>query len=1414
MLSISPIAAGSGWEYLSKEVAAGAEDYYLRGVSDLGERPGVWLGNGLQRLNLTGIVTADQMKSLYGLGVDPSTQAPLGRAFASYLTVDQRILRAAEQHEEQTKRAMERARRRVLDLGGGSKAMWIAEQAEQKKSYSSWQNTVSAIMRQGERSAVAAYDLTFSPPKSVSVLWAAAPDDEGREAIWRAQHEGVFAGLRLLEKEGAWTRRGHAGVRQEKIDGVVAAAFDHRMSRAGDPQIHTHLAVSAKVQASDGAWLSLDARNIFQLSGAISAVETLHRDGALMRELGVHFYTPSGKIAREIAGVPSELNALFSSRRAQIQRTLDQLTSEYIDAHGREPSRRTLSRMSQWATLETRQKKGAKESTQSALERWRAAAKSENEDRLAPIWSRATGKSAKAQVQTDAEIVALALEKLDDGRSTWTRADVIHAVVSSIEPDSISSAQEIDERWQRLVGEVLASDEIVCLTPDLALKLPESHLLPDGSSAYVHHFSRRFATCNALNEEAYLTSRIASTITLIPSLETALSALEKIGVSADARKAIAGILASDHAIDILIGPAGSGKTTAMKALADAYWASGLEVLALTPSQTAANVIAKATGIHAENAAKWLLENARMDAGRYPRHAHKWGLRPGQLVVLDEASMVDRGTFTALAKACEYAGAKLLAVGDPEQLAAPDSPGALKLLAAKVDPFALVELHRFLQSWEKEASILLRSGNPDAIEAYYDRGRVLGGSMADNEAVAIRFAIADHLAGKSTLIVVHSNERAARVSAAFRDRLIELGEVEADGVALHDGNCAGVGDVIVARQNDREISNAHGDWIANRGTYRILRRDVDGSCQVAIIDGTASGHELHIDADYMTHHVELGYAGTTHAVQGATADTCHALVASGATRSNLYVSMTRGREANYAYVDTDQGEAEASKEIVTTPQDVLRRILERDDVENTVSAATMSYLEGERVQGLHNLCAIRQDLQASATQSAFSEALQQSFGEQLAQKFEAAPGWRTLLTRLDNLDLHGVDARQALIEAVQVREIDTAGDPARVVYWRLQGAMHRAQDAHGSGAVHEPFDGRSYRATDFSPALREVDRLIAERIEALADRAENDPVGVYDVLGPRPDDALGQYEWRDRAGVVLGYREAFEIQGPGLGTPPPPSRLLARGWYDAAVASGGDSNSISIVSDEKLHRLISVSEILDSSAPAEIDLGEAEQTLRLFAARKSEAIAAYELALAQASNIEQIKLLERQALRAAQLHADKVAELNTLRSQYDQRAEWEDRSRKAKELASAAQTELDARQAMRLVPETLRAAPTSDLIRERAVQSARLAATVDLAVGEERILHASEISPDRKTLAVERLATCGREKLRRSALLHDLEAELSGRTDYDEVWAEMRAANAGRTQTQELDSVQIAAGGYGHSLESLRRREELAHNLGL
>ena len=239
-----------GWRYLWEQVSQGAEDYCSADVARGEAPPGRWGGTAAEaELGLTGTVTDDQMERVFGRLMHPKPGVGAGPRQSRSLA--DRLAAAEEPCREQWTAAWTTREVDLLEAGASAERVEAEWDGHRQQDAEGWAEVAEGIRRGGDRVAVAAFDLTFSPPKSVSVLWAAA-DSEGREIIWAAHRAGVTAALAYLEREAAWSRSGYNGVRQVGSSAMIIALFDHRMSRRGDVQIHTHNAVLNRVRCDGG----------------------------------------------------------------------------------------------------------------------------------------------------------------------------------------------------------------------------------------------------------------------------------------------------------------------------------------------------------------------------------------------------------------------------------------------------------------------------------------------------------------------------------------------------------------------------------------------------------------------------------------------------------------------------------------------------------------------------------------------------------------------------------------------------------------------------------------------------------------------------------------------------------------------------------------------------------------------------------------------------------------------------------------------------------------------------------------------------------------------------------------------------------------------------------------------------------
>ena len=221
---------------------------------------------------------------------------------------------------------------------------------------------------------MAGYDLTFSPVKSVSTLWALA-DPKTAAVIERAHQAAIKDALDFIETKALFTRQGTNGIRQVNVRGLVATAFTHRDSRAGDPDLHTHVAVANKVQTLDGKWLAIDGRLLYKAKVSASETYNTALERHLGDALGVRFAERPNPDARkrpvrEIVGVDPDLNHRFSKRRVSVEARRKVLAAEFQATHGRPPTPIETLQLAQQATLETREAKHEPRSLAEQREAW------------------------------------------------------------------------------------------------------------------------------------------------------------------------------------------------------------------------------------------------------------------------------------------------------------------------------------------------------------------------------------------------------------------------------------------------------------------------------------------------------------------------------------------------------------------------------------------------------------------------------------------------------------------------------------------------------------------------------------------------------------------------------------------------------------------------------------------------------------------------------------------------------------------------------------------------------------------------------------------------------------------------------------------------------------------------------------
>ncbi|WP_328410801.1 MobF family relaxase [Nocardia sp. NBC_00403] len=1173
--TIHKVVAGNGYQYYLRNVAA--NDTSTRGRSSLadyysakGEAPGHWHGTGLTALGVQpgDEVTEEQLKSLFGLGRHPNAEVIEARVYDTEMSKGAKhkdATRAADQASRlgnpfRVYGEVSEFRKRCANaFEEYNSAHGFAPHdaiADDERAHIRTQVAFEMFTKQYDRApldarelsgwvarnsrpnttAVAGFDITFSPVKSVSVLWAVAPRAVS-EKIEAAHHAAVKDALRWLEGHGIFTRLGRNGIRQVHVEGLVAAVFTHRDSRAGDPDLHTHVLMANRVRTLDGTWRTLAGTTIYQTLVTVSEIYNTRLEHHLEHLVGVEFaerpgQDPSKRPIREIVNVPPRLITAWSRRDTAITARLGQLAAEFQQQLGREPIPGEMYDLAERATLETRPIKHALRSLAAQRSIWRAEAVAllGGRDAVARMVTAALDPVRPARSAVTTQWITHAaehvVEVVSQHRSTWQH----HNLRAEIERQLRGRVS--GEEWQQVAEAVLAEAVSPALSvaledPDLTDE-PELRTVPvllrrrDGTSVYTSSDAQLYTTAQTLSVERQLIEMsVQPGGRQLPRDLVAAAVRDHNAQNPDRPlnagqiSVIEGFAGSNLRVQTTNAPAGSGKTTAMRVLADAWHASGGQVLGLAPTASAAAVLGESIGARVETVDKVLdvltkhtpsRDNLALDREQ-PPSLPQWVLQidPGTLVIVDEHVKVGNLKRLRLLRFLTSRGATVRCIGDPQQLASIEAGGADRDIdrAAPEHSLTLTHVVRFASGAEATASLQLRDGDPAALGWYLDNGRIHAGHLGATHDDAFTAWLTDHLAGRDTIMLAATHDVVTELNARARaDRIArDGGEVGAECV-LADRLAASVGDLIRTRRNNPRLRLGERDWVRNGYAWTVTAVHDDRS--ITAIHRHADGHNGHtvrIPADYVSAHVRLGYATTIDSAQGITADSCHVALTGGESRQQLYVALTRGVHANHAYVPTalDGSEGSFWSEPAVYPRtavEILLRILGRDGAQKSAHTMLRDALDPHHRIG--RALDIYLDAIGVAAENALgADGLEQldTAAETLRPNLTDSPAYPVLRQHLATIALSGRDPIAALHAAASARELDTADDVAAVLDWRLD-----PSGAHSTGSGPLPWASgipRGLRAERDSTQLSARARIVAD----LADQIRTDVQAWTPVSSP-------------------------------------------------------------------------------------------------------------------------------------------------------------------------------------------------------------------------------------------------------------------------------------------------------------------------
>jgi conjugative relaxase-like TrwC/TraI family protein len=725
---------------------------------------------------------------------------------------------------------------------------------------------------------VAGYDLTFRAPKSVSIL-ACLGDPETARAVTAAHEAAVDATFGYVEQHAARSRTGTAGVNQIEVDGLVASAFRHRTSRAGDPHLHTHVLVANVGQGADGVWRTLDGRWLYLHAKTAGYLYEAHLRHELTQRLGVEWEPVKNGIA-DVAGIDRSVLEHFSDRRRQIEEHLDEIGFR-------------SARSAELAALDTRHAKDASFDAGSMREVWEAKAAEIGLDRaaLADVLDRApravpvlVPETVPVPGQDQVADALLGPDGLTAKASTFDRRDVLRGIAERM-PTGATVA-EIEAMADALVTR---SEVVQLINPIKGTGVLGSSVIRrnDGTVVATGLDEQRWSTVELIRLEQHLVDRAVARSderagVVAPDILDA--ALRRRGtLIGEQAGMVTRLTTSGHGLEVVSAAAGTGKTHTLDAAREVWQAAGYQVVGAAVAGIAAQELESAAGISSSTLAMLQID---LDSGRRRLDART-------VLVIDEAGMAGTRTLAPILEAADRAGAKVVLVGDPRQLPEIDAGGVLSGLARRLGAIELTENRRQRSHWERDALSELRAGDIDvALAAYADNGRLVTGT---NALEVRRTMVADwwayRLAGYTTTMTAFRRMDVDDLNGRARAHLARSGELLGPVLEIDDRPYQ-AGDQIVCLKNNRRLG------IHNGTRATIVGVDPD---RRTIVIETARG-AVRLPSEYVdAGHIAHGYATTIHKTQGATVDRALLLGTDELFRERGYVGMSRGRLSNHLYL---------------------------------------------------------------------------------------------------------------------------------------------------------------------------------------------------------------------------------------------------------------------------------------------------------------------------------------------------------------------------------------------------------------------------------------------------------------------------------------------------------------------------------
>ncbi len=1006
--------------YWINAVAEGGEDYYTKP----GEGAGQWMGELAGELGLSGEVSRAQYTALLA-GKDPTSGKVLVRRLKP---------------------------RTYLDATG----------------------------RERRVEPILGYDIRFSAPKSISLLWAVGTE-EVQARIERGHDYAIGEALGYLERHACFVQRGKGGARIEPGAGFVSMSFMHRSSRAGDPALHSHL-VTANMTRSvpDGSWLSLanpkrQSPLLREAKTAGYVFQAAYRE-FLTRELGVGWEQVVNGHA-DIAGIGREVIEHFSQRRAEILAAMAERGT-------------SSSAAAEIAAYRTREAKDYGVDPDRQREEWRARAAefSLTADSIDQMVAPRRGREPRPIRTADLDA---ALGQLEAKHSHFDRRELLCAVADQMREGATAAQLE------GAVDHLLASERVVEIYR--------------GEGPFENRY---FTTPRlwAMEQEVLAFARGGEDAGAAVVNEATLAGVlaRHRYLSAEQAEMVRRLTTGGERLICVAALPGSGKTTALDAAREAWASAGIPGLGVATARTASGELGDA-GLPATSITALLIRcEEAIAAGKRP-------LPPGTVIVVDEASTAATPEFAALVALVKGCDGKLVTIGDPRQIGAVGPGGLYGQLTAESEPVRLREIRRQREPVDRRIVELAHQGQgSDALDLLSAHERLV---IADTHLDALDALALDwherFLAGEDAVMIARRGRDVAELNERARALQAAKGRLGERHVSVA-GQQFAVGDRLITRVNTPQVSNRE-RWevtgIDRSGRYLKLRHL------------GADGRSVVLSPEYLNAYTENGepavqhaYALTTYATQSKTFDSAFALLDAGISREDFVVAVSRARGTTTAYgiAATDLLDPElgpAAREISDAAHDMRvgsERVAGEFSATQIVARKRIEGISAFELAERREQIERRLDAADSTHQQERIEALERRIDKERGALSKAKTQRANALADEGDSGLLPVAESKGRLAAKQLRQLE---QERRQIVESLQ-----AEGPQTLGAS---------RAERAELALIEDRLLLLRRREAQAERMSPSEL-VMGALGDRPSDPEKALRWNEGLDLILSYRQRNRI----------------------------------------------------------------------------------------------------------------------------------------------------------------------------------------------------------------------------------------------------------------------------------------------